>query len=204
MATTSPQPFSFLALPPEIRNKIYLLLLTCPPGRGRTAIGTLNPSILSTNSQIWTEAQGILYGDNVFTAHPSLLNSMPHLLHTSKPILSHRVIQQIQRYRLRMRLDCDPFYDAEALAKAFSGVEVLEIEVWQAQYGSCDEGLLEIFRGIRGVGKARVWGSVSGEYAHYLERSMMCEAGAASPCFERKGKGAGRVGRYDVWIHGGR
>lgn len=78
-----------------------------------------------------------------------------------------------------MRLDTDPRFTARQVDEAFTGVHELEIEVFQAMYGSCDFGVLRLFEGVRGVGKAVVQGSVGdGRYAAWLARTMMLPAGS--------------------------
>ena len=62
------------------------------------------------------------------------------------------------------------------MAKAFSGLEMLEVEVWQASFGSCGVGVLEAFGAVRGVANARVSGCVGGGFARWLERAMMGDA----------------------------
>lgn len=82
-------PFPFFKFPPEMRNKVYSLLLThrfpielpptrrsaaarsaqfaqCQSKRQRRAFKTIFLEILSTNRQVHEEATGILYGSNIF------------------------------------------------------------------------------------------------------------------------------------------
>ncbi|PIA96128.1 hypothetical protein CB0940_10686 [Cercospora beticola] len=53
----------FLELPPELRNRVYAELLTLPDGLVDHKAGAF-PAILSTNKQVYSEAVGILYGEN--------------------------------------------------------------------------------------------------------------------------------------------
>lgn len=77
-----------------------------------------------------------------------------------------------------MRLDVDPKFDAEQATKAFSGAEELEIDVFQAMYGSCDFSVLRLFDQVRGVGKATVSCSTGCEdYARWLEAAMTMPVG---------------------------
>ena len=76
----------------------------------------------------------------------------------------------IHRYHIRIRLDCDPNFSAKAAKESFDGMDELTIEAFQAQYGSSDHGVLELFEGIRGVKQAKVYGSVTAfpEYVRWL------------------------------------
>ncbi len=74
-----------------------------------------------------------------------------------------------------MTLDYNLFYDAKKMEMAFSGVPVLGVEVCQARFGGSDYRVLEIFAGVRGVRRARVYWSVSSEFARCLETVMMGE-----------------------------
>jgi len=222
--TTAPpahRPLTFLALPPEIRNAIYHLLLThnhaiSAPSYHQLSPTTptplnIHPALLRTCTQIHTEALPILYGSNRFQAHPSLLTGMTFALDATRPIISARVVALIRRFHLRVRLDCDPNYGEEALVRAFSGVEELQVEVFQASYGNSDFRVLELFKGIRGVGRARVFGSVAAEFAGWLEGCMESEVGAGVGVGGWVGEGFGGLGErekvlggYEVWVHGGR
>lgn len=93
--------------------------------------------------------------------------------------------------------------------RAFSGVEELEVEVFQASYGNSDFRVLELFAGIRGVRKARVFGSVGREFAGWLEGCMESAVGLdlvgwGTHGFEGLGLGDKVLGGYEVWLHGGR
>lgn len=233
----------FFQLPAELRNEIYKELL-CPDAltpkqvagctkdlavRGFNQTSTsvqLYPAILSTCQKITYEAESFLYGKNIFHAHPSLLTSLPHLTSPSQPVLSPRHIAQIRRWQISLRLDTDPRFGYEQAKRAFSGAEYLEIRVWQAQFEACDFGVLKLFTGVRGVGVARVGGSVDEELARWLEKKMMepedngervkckCEAGEESMWESRKEVLCGRCykklgaewvgGEWDVWKLSGR
>ena len=157
----------FLQLPPELRDDIYAVLLTGKP---------VHSSILHVSRLVHTEALPHLYSKNIFTAHPRLLTSLPCLLFPSRPVTSPSLIAMIRRYCIRIRLDVDAPWTAEAVTKAFSGVEELVIEVWQASFGTCGVGVLEPFAGVRRVGKASIGGSVGGGFARWLEGVMMGSA----------------------------
>ncbi|CRK23788.1 hypothetical protein BN1723_013125 [Verticillium longisporum] len=81
---------------------------------------------------------------------------------------------RIRRYHMRVRLDCDPAYDRDALARAFADVDELTLEVWQAAFLGADHGVLTLFEGVRGVGRVRIYGSTTGfeDYVQWLRRVM--------------------------------
>ena len=54
----------------------------------------------------------------------------------------------------------------------FDGAEVLEVEVFRASWGVGGYGALEGYRDVRGVGKARVYGSLPASTARWLEACM--------------------------------
>lgn len=133
----------FFRLPAELRNQIYALLLAptaCPnfsklvssprlppvPTRG-----SLHPAILRTCARIHCEATSFLYTPHVFTAHPSLLNSLPHLESSASPVIAASALARISRWTLTLRLDTDPRFSAQAATEAFSGAEFFELRVWQ-------------------------------------------------------------------------
>lgn len=168
---------TFLDLPGEIRNQIYHHLLTIPTLSTPRLLGDrpLHPNLLTTSRQIYLEAKQILYGCNTFLAHPALLTDMPRLRLYYDTITSAALISHIRCYHIRLRLDNDPNFSAEKARRAFSGVEELTIEVFQAQFGSSDQKALRLFEGVRGVGRARIYGSVVAfrEYVEWLQTSMM-------------------------------
>lgn len=97
---------------------------------------------------------------------------------------------------MQVRLDVDALYTSAAVAAAFSGAEELEVEVSQAMYDSCGIGVLRRFEGVRGVGRARVGGSVPDRrYARWLEERMMSGVGEV-------GEGEEFVGDegWEVWM----
>lgn len=59
-------------------------------------------------------------------------------------------------------------------------MEELTIEVFQAQFGGSDYTILRLFEGIRGLQRARVFGSVAAfpEYTAWLERAITSPKGA--------------------------
>ncbi|KAI7151881.1 hypothetical protein KC352_g28234, partial [Hortaea werneckii] len=147
---------ALLSLPPELRNEIWLNLLVyiSSPSQSLSAIEhqkPLSPSssgsgqphiyanILRTCKQAYMEATPILYGENTFNAHPSLLATLPSLLLSTLPVrlvrppVTHpRVARLIRKFSLHVRLDTDPRFSSAQAEESFNGVEELEIEVFQA------------------------------------------------------------------------
>lgn len=175
----SPRCF-FLDLPCEIRLDIYALLLLIHPPLDKVSPSSpqawLYPAILSTNRQIHTEGTPILYGNNIFLAHATLLASFPRLRPWYPPIRERSVLPRIRRFHIRLRLDCDLAFDAAAATAAFSGADELVVEVWQAAFQSADHGALRVFEGVRAVKTVRVYGSTTGfeDYVGWLEGVMRC------------------------------
>ena len=64
------------------------------------------------------------------------------------------------------------------MTEAFSGVEELVVDVWEASFGAAGVRVLEGFWGVRGVGRARVRGCVERGMRRWLERVMESEVGA--------------------------
>lgn len=209
----------FLRLPGELRNEIYELLLTSPEltaqQRRAASIHTsscssalpkadIHPAILSTCRQIHAEATPILYARNTFSAHSTLLAKMPYLIAPSKPILQNAVTSQIRHWRVCIRLDTDPFFTPQDVAAAFSGADSLEVECWQAQFEACDYSVLRLFEEVRGVGHAKVTGSVEPGFAHWLELVMESpmeteeerKSGSSTPAYvEMEGEDGRRAAR---------
>ncbi|KAI7229357.1 hypothetical protein KC330_g7478 [Hortaea werneckii] len=221
------------SLPPELRNDIWRHLLvhtSSSPSSSLNAIDRKEPhrrssprfgprhpphicaNILRTCKQANTEATPILYGENTFNAHPSLLASLPSFLLSTLPVrvtlppITHpRVARLIRKFSLHVRLDTDPRFTSVQAEESFNGVEELEIEVFQAMYGSCDFSVLGLFEGVRGVGRAVVRGSVGdGRYAGWLAESMMCPPGGERLLgFGEEGIIGRAPGRH-VWQDGNR
>ena len=184
-----------LSLPAELRSEILLLVLVHQqhtplfPLAGHLARDPRRApqptrfcaNVLLTCKQLNTEGTPILYGSNIFSAHESLLASHPRFLLQTQPhrialspVTSARAIGLIKRFYMHVRLDTDPRFTAAQVRESFSGAEELEIEVFQSMYDSCDYGTLMLFEGVRGVGRAVVYGSVGdGQYARYLQDVMM-------------------------------
>lgn len=160
--TTTPPTSSFLLLPGEIRNTIYRLLLTMTPLHIDTrrrkldfhyALTTradvlsihLHPSLLRTCRQIHYEAQPILYGENTFTAHPSLLTALPHLIFPSRPVYTPELAARITRWKVCVRIDIDARFDGKTATEAFSGAQELTVEVVENGFRQAGNAVLMVF-----------------------------------------------------------
>lgn len=197
LTTTTSMGFRFLDLPPEVRNEIYILLLTAryKPGQRESYAWRGQPGLTSAivrvSRRLHAESSALLYSLNVFQAHSALLASMPFFSEISRPIVSPRHSALIRRFYLEVRLDCDPFWSADDLQRAFSGIAELHVASWQASFGTAGLDNLFPFVAVRGVGRATVEGSnVPADFARWLERAMerakddddggSCSAGAVS------------------------
>ena len=151
---------SFLDLPGEIRNQIYSELLIIPDLSTPRLLGDppLYPQILEVCRKVHDESKQFLYGKNIYLAHPNLLTGLPRLRLYYDTIRCKHLIDLIRRYQIRVRLDCDPNFSAKTASDAFSGIEELTIEVFQAQFGGSDYKVLRLFEGIRGVKKVKIYG----------------------------------------------
>ena len=78
-----------------------------------------------------------------------------------------------------MRLDCDTFYNKEDVKRVFDGAHVLEVEVFRSSWGVGGYEALEGYRDVRGVGRARVHGSLPALTARWLEACMEGAGGEA-------------------------
>ncbi|TKA23186.1 hypothetical protein B0A50_07579 [Salinomyces thailandicus] len=197
---------ALLSLPAELRNAIWTYVLVQPLRQPHA----LCPNVLRTCKQANFEGSPILYGENTFEAHTSLLAALPSCLLLTKPrritlppVTHPRVAQMIRRYYMYVRLDTDPRFSQSQTEESFNGAEELEIEVFQSMYGSCDFSVLKLFEGIRGVGKAVVHGSVGdGRYAGWLAEVMMSPSGTDAPAFSERYIGGSKA--WDAWQNGHR
>lgn len=209
LPTSSQKQSIFFLLPAELRNQIYDYLLCANTPSSNSLVEysqqrshapqPIYPAILATCKRIHQEAQDLLYSTHIFQAHPSLLTSLPHLVSPWKPLLDASAIAKIRRWYLSVRLDTDPRFTEKQATAAFSGAEYLEIHAWQSMFDGCDDGVLRLFAGIRGVRVARVTGCAKGEFAAWLEGQMMrpieeemeveescsCAKGVCGKCGER-------------------
>lgn len=193
----------FLDLPGEIRNQIYNQLLTLPAISKPRLLGDppLYPQILCTCQKVHQEGKQILYGSNTFLAHPNLLSSLPRLRLYYDSISSSSLISLISRYHIRVRLDCDPNFSIQKATAAFSGIEELTIEVFQAQFGSSDYKVLKLFEGIRGVKNVKIYGSTTQfpEYIRWLREVLMLPVGEEIRPFDIMAEEQTQVRGYDIW-----
>jgi hypothetical protein len=99
-----------------------------------------------------------------------------------------------------VRLDCDPNFSLAKATNAFSGVEELIIEVFQAQFGSSDYKVLRLFEGVRGVKRARVYGSVTAfpKYVAWLEAAIVTPKESVVKAFDKGRVVIGQVRTYDI------
>lgn len=103
----------------------------------------------------------------------------------------------IKKYFFHVRLDIDSRYTRDQATECFTGLEFLEVEVFQPSYGTCDFTVLKLLEGVRGVGKAVVGGSVGdGKYARWLEMSMMSDLGVNMPEYTEEYVGGDKVSKY--------
>lgn len=114
---------------------------------------------------------------------------------------------RIRKWYINVRLDIDARFCASAVEAAFSGAEELEIDVFQAMFGSCDYSVLQLFEGVRGVRKAWIHGSVgNGHYTEWLRHRIMCAEGADGedlpPYQDLGGRGIGGSGNspWELWM----
>ncbi|ETS80130.1 hypothetical protein PFICI_07659 [Pestalotiopsis fici W106-1] len=175
----------FLSLPLEMRWEIYtyLLFLVDPintAGHSHPSNPKVYPQILSVCRQTHWEAHEMLYRLNTFLAHPSLLTSFPRLREDYSPVVSSAMASLVRRAVLRVRLDIKPGFTRAAAAESLSGLEHLEVEVWQADYRCAGREVLELLEDVRGCRSAVVSGSTGGFqcYARWLEETMMKPLGA--------------------------
>ncbi|KAI0897888.1 hypothetical protein F4806DRAFT_494620 [Annulohypoxylon nitens] len=194
--TTSPQSSSpkptLLTLPLELRLLIlsHLLILpsTAPPPSENAfphnpqppSLSLLHPSILRCSQQLHAEGLPLLYTQNTYLAHPTLLLSLPRLRRAYSPVLTQRLADLITRVHVCVRLDAEPGYDKAIATAQLSGKEEVVLEAWQAMWRGSGPDVLRLFEGVRGVRRARVEGSIGGfeEYARWLEKAMVREPGA--------------------------
>lgn len=119
------------------------------------------------------------------------------------PVVSPRVTKFIRRYYIYVRLDTDPRYTRGEVEESFNGVEELEVEVFQAMYGSCDFSVLKLFEGVRGVENVKISGSLGdGKYSRWLTDTIKLPLGTVvPPYFEQF---VGGVPAWDAWSKGNR
>ena len=182
VATTSVKPLRFRDFPPEIRNRIYRLLLTHQISVLTVCASTLNLPVLSAvrfhtnilraNKATCEEGTSILYGENVFQAHPTFLTEAVWAMDPRWLVGPRHLVNRIRRFHIRVRLDCDTYFEPNAIRIAFTGLDEFQIEVSRASFGLGDYAALEVYAGVRHVKRARVYGSVDREFAEWLAMVM--------------------------------
>lgn len=111
-----------------------------------------------------------------------------------------RFKDHITKWYLSLRLDVDPRFQAQDVEAAFNGVDSLEVEVWQAMFGTADTRTLKLFEGVRGIGRVVIQGSVSSGYSKWLATCMASPPGSEiTPFVDRK-----QPHEWDMWSHGNR
>ncbi|KAL7925322.1 hypothetical protein ACQKWADRAFT_219241 [Trichoderma austrokoningii] len=198
-SSTSPKPTGFMSLPLELRFQIYSLLLTIPPRPScpstphemATCNGTapihVHPAILLASRQINWEATPFLYSENMFVAHPTLLASFPRLRSWYPPMReANALVPLIHRFHVEVPLDMELPYDRAAVAKSFTGVDELSIDLRQNSFLSVSCNNLTVFDAVRGVKKVYISGSTTGfeDYIAWLKDAMTSPVGADIAPFE--------------------
>jgi len=98
-----------------------------------------------------------------------------------------------------VRLDVDARFSEEAATAAFTGSDELTIRATEPAWRSAGNAALMLFQGVRGVGMARVDGSVDREFAEWLEERMMRKVGTGEEMEEEEVAPPG-VLRKVVWV----
>jgi hypothetical protein len=90
-----------------------------------------------------------------------------------------------------VRLDCDPRFSTVEIQNAFTGVEELTVEVFQAQFGGSDYSVLKRFESVQGVKNARIYGRIYAfpEYVKWLQGAMMSCIGDMVEPFDASASG---------------
>ncbi|KAJ1329349.1 hypothetical protein MN608_06083 [Microdochium nivale] len=195
---------TFLTLPLELRLEVFKHLLVDPFLDGASSSSasshpsstTSNNSrknaaaILRTSRQIHHEAMPILYSTHTFLSHPGrLLTHFPRLSASHAPVAhaehSPLIASLMRRFRISLRLDVDPAFTAADAASHFSRAAELTVDVSQASWRAAPPDSCRLFEGVRGVGRAKVTGSVGGfeAYARWLEQVMMSPPGSRAGRF---------------------
>ncbi|KAH7318681.1 hypothetical protein B0I35DRAFT_432704 [Stachybotrys elegans] len=183
ISSPSPSPKApLLTIPLELRLEIYSYLLSLPPYyKYEYRPSHVHPNLLLANRQINWEATPLLYASNTFLAHPTLLASFPRLRAWYMPIRVESVVPRIRRFHIQVQLDCDVPYDRRDVARAFSGIDELTIDLVQSMFMGSGYTNLRRFEAVRGVHRVTILGSTTGfdEYIAWLQKAMTSDPGAA-------------------------
>ncbi|KAL9471537.1 hypothetical protein ACSS6W_009478 [Trichoderma asperelloides] len=199
LSSPSKPKVGFMSLPLELRFQIYSLLLTIPPrphaestSHDMAACNSeapvyVYPAILLANRQINWEATPFLYSENMFVAHPTLLASFPRLRSWYPPMReANALVPLIHRFHVQVPLDVELPYDRAAVAKSFTGVDELSLDLRQSVFLSVSCNNLTLFDAVRGVNKVYISGSTTGfeDYIAWLKDAMTSPIGAEVAPFE--------------------
>lgn len=176
-----------MTLPVEVRLQIYTYLLRLPTiaSSGPHEETRVSASILLANRQINHEATHVLYTENIFVAHPSLLADFPRLRDWYTPVRCAEVLPRIRRFYLTVRLDCDLPFDRHRARAAFSGAEELHIKVSQSVFLGAGYENLKTLEDVRGVQRLTIRGSTTGfeGYIEWLTNLMQSPLGSVTESF---------------------
>lgn len=176
-----------LHLPTEVRLQIYAYLLRLPPIVASDALRKprVHASVLLVSRRINEEATHVLYGENTFIAHPSLLADFPRLRDWYTPICTLEVLPRIRRFYITVRLDCDLQFDRERAAVAFSGAEELTVNVSQSVFLGASYQNLRKLEDVREVKRLTIRGSTTGfeGYVEWLTQLMQSPHGTVTETF---------------------
>lgn len=239
-----------LSLPAELRVPIYTFILTLPTcrklidandifsdaSRGSSGASVISSAtkappnvtaILTTCRLTAEEASPLLYSLNTFTAHSTLMTSLPSpLLSPSHKILNPVHVRNIRKWHIHVRLDVDPRFTEEQVTAAFTGCEELTVDCTEAMFRSAGCGVVLLFAGVRDVGRVKIrGGGVDDGVRDWLQRRMRKPIGwegdgkwwesAGADVWARRGMdrsvvgdaggtNAGASSGYEVWTHGNR
>lgn len=87
------------------------------------------------------------------------------------------MVGKIKRWYLNIRLDTVPRFTPSQVTASFSGCEELDVEVWEAEYGTSNLNTLRMFEGIRVVKRVKIVGNIGEEYRTWLENCISYRLG---------------------------
>ena len=71
-------------------------------------------------------------------------------LDPARAVTSALCMKMICPFYVRVRLDCDTYYQKEYVRRVFDGADVLEVEVFRSSWGVGGYKALEGYRDVRG------------------------------------------------------